>query len=86
MSYNSPGTAPQAWVSTSRSCWAACSTATASLVEKPTQRSKVDGQRIDQRGLATGRELHESELGEVRALAVELGVEGVPRFSTQVGR
>ena len=53
-------------------------------VEQPAQRSQLDRQRIDQRGLATSRELHEGEFREVRALPMELGIERVSRFSTQV--
>ena len=42
------GIAPTAWVSTSRSCWAACATATRRAREQPGERRRVDGQRVDE--------------------------------------
>ena len=52
-------------------------------LEQPSHRSEIDCHRIDDRDLVLRRELDEGQLGEVRALAMELGVECVPRLAAQ---
>ena len=47
----------------------------AGSVEQLGHRRDVDGEGVDEDDLVVPGELHEGELGEVRALAVELGVE-----------
>jgi hypothetical protein len=53
-------------------------------VEQPAHRRHVDGERIDEHEPARPGELEERELREVRAFAVELGVERVARLVEQL--
>ncbi len=49
-------------------------------LEQATQLGDVDGERVDESDVVGRRELHERQLGEEGPLAVELGVERVPRL------
>ena len=74
------GIAPIAWASTSRSCWAAWSDGDRVAREQSGELAGADRQRVDERRAARPGELHQGQAGEVRLLAVELGVDGVPRL------
>ena len=79
--------APTAWPSTSRSCWAACSDGDARrLSNSRASGAEVDRQRVDEHDAAGPGDLHQGQAREVRLLAVELGVDGVPRLGDHCRR
>jgi hypothetical protein len=54
-------------------------------LEHRAERGDVDREGVDQRQAARPGDLHEGDLGEVRPLAVELGVDRVGGLTRQVG-
>ena len=71
------GTAPQAAMITSRSWVDGVRNRHAGPAEDRGERSRVHGERVDERHLVRPRDLDQRELGDVGALGVELGVEPV---------